>query len=122
MKKSCFWLLVLISFFFVKPISAKTLGAQEISDCKGTHSENQLRFRRDFSQKELKLSGNLNNYDRKEAIGPLNQQAKAICILLLSEDQAMEFVETGRGTNIFQLARSKRCVKTIIITANRFLS
>ena len=53
MKKSCFLVLVLISFFFVKPISAKTFGAQEISVILNTHSENQLRFRRDFSQKEL---------------------------------------------------------------------
>ncbi|MGA0888971.1 MAG: hypothetical protein ACO3S0_13695, partial [bacterium] len=49
--------LILISFFFVKPISAKTLGAEEISTILNTHSENQLRFRKDFSEKELELSG-----------------------------------------------------------------
>ena len=58
MKRSFFLLaLVSIAFFFVKPVSAKTLEAEEIFTILNTHEENQLRFRRDFSQKKLELSG-----------------------------------------------------------------
>ena len=102
MKKSCFLVLVLISFFFVKPISAKTLGAQEISVILNTHSENQLRFRRDFSKKELELSGDfeqLRPQGSDWAFELTSQGYSVSCVL--SEDEAMEFVETGRGTNIF---------------------
>ena len=102
MKKSCFLVLVLISFFFVKPIFAKTLGAQEISVILNTHSENQLRFRRDFLQKELELTGDFEQLRPQGSDWSFELTSKGNLVsCVLSEDQAMEFVETGRGTNIF---------------------
>ena len=102
MKNLCTLVLILISFFFVKPISAKTLGAQEISVILNTHSENQLRFRRDFLQKELELAGDfeqLRPHGSDWAFELRSQGYSVYCVL--NENQAMEFVETGRGTNIF---------------------
>ena len=102
MKKSCSLALVLISFFFVMPISAKTLGAQKISVILNTHSENQLRFRRDFSQKELELAGDFEQLRRHGSDWAFELRSQGYSVYcVLNEDQAMEFVETGRGTNIF---------------------
>ena len=107
MKRSFFLLvLILISFFFVKPISAKTFGAEEISMILITHSENQLRFRRDFSEKELELSGDfeqLRPQGRDWAFELKSQGNFVSC--LMSENEAMKFVDTGRGTNIFLTGR-----------------
>ena len=109
MKKS-FILLVLVTmaFFFVKPVSAKTLRTEEISAILNTYSENQLRFRRDFSQKELELSGDfeqLRPHGSNWSFEFRSQEYSISCVM--SEEKAMTFVETGRGTNIFLTGRIK---------------
>lgn len=107
MKKSFFlFILILISFFFVKPLSARTLGAEEISAILNTHSENQLRFRRDFSQKELELSGDFEQLRPQGSDWAFELKSQGNLVnCLINENQAMEFVDTGRGTNIFVTGR-----------------
>ncbi|MEK9763790.1 MAG: hypothetical protein VW729_14005, partial [Deltaproteobacteria bacterium] len=100
MKRSFLLLvLILISFFFVKPISAKTFRAEEISTILNTHSENQLRFRRDFSQKELELSGDFEQLRPQGSDWAFELKSQGNFVFcLMSENEAMKFVDTGRGT------------------------
>ena len=108
--KKPFILLVLITmaFFFGRPVSAKTLGTEEISKILNTYTENQLRFRRDFSKKELELSGDfeqLRPHGSNWSFELRSQEYYISCVM--SEERAMTFVETGRGANIFLTGRIK---------------
>ena len=109
MKRSFFLLaLVSIAFFFVKPVYAKTLEAEEIFTILNTHAENQLRFRRDFSQKKLELSGDfeqLRPQGSDWAFEVRSQEYFISCIM--SEDQALSLIKIERGANIFLTGRIK---------------
>jgi hypothetical protein len=101
-KLMIFLLLVLIVLNMVSPISADTLGENEISTILNTHTENQLRFQRNYSQKQLELSGDFEKLRPQGSDWAFIIKSEGNMIsCVLSENEAMVFVEMARGANIF---------------------